>query len=84
LRHVTELTGAIDPAAKRRSAAPIACEFFNVVTRKAGIDRLAAAAVVKAWSAAMTVDAAAIQDLDDAMRARSASTNYHSGMRCCG
>jgi predicted nucleic acid-binding protein len=45
------------------------CEFFNVVTRKAGVERIAAAAIVEAWGAAMTVEAAAIQDLDAAMRA---------------
>jgi len=45
------------------------CEFFAVVTRKSGIQPLAAAAFVEAWGAAMTVEAATAQDLEAAMRA---------------
>jgi len=44
-------------------------EFFNVVTRKAGIDILAAAEFIEVWGDAMTVEAAAMQDIHTAMRA---------------
>jgi predicted nucleic acid-binding protein len=44
------------------------CEFFNVITRKAGVDANAAAALISAWSAAMTVEYASLDDLDTAMR----------------
>jgi hypothetical protein len=44
-------------------------EFFNVVTRKAGVDRAAAAELVGHWSAAMAVENATLQDLAHAMRA---------------
>jgi predicted nucleic acid-binding protein len=45
------------------------CEFFNVITRKAGVDAAAAAELVAAWSAAMAVESARLEDLDAAMRA---------------
>ena len=45
------------------------CEFFTVVTRKAGVDRLAAAELVETWSAALVVENATLQDLADATRA---------------
>jgi predicted nucleic acid-binding protein len=45
------------------------CEFFHVITRKAGVDAVAAAQLVTAWSAAMAVEAARPEDLDAAMRA---------------
>lgn len=45
------------------------CEFFNVVTRKAGVERTAASELVDTWSTAMTVEYATLQDLAHAMRA---------------
>lgn len=45
------------------------CEFFNVVTRKAGVDRAAAAELVETWSAAMATEGATLQDFREAMRA---------------
>lgn len=45
------------------------CEFFNVVTRKTAVTRIAAAELVSAWSAAMTVEPATPDDLSAAMRA---------------
>ncbi len=45
------------------------CEFFNVITRKAGVASAAAAELVGAWSAAMTVKSAIQDDLAAAMRA---------------
>ena len=45
------------------------CEFFNVITRKAGVEAAAAAELVVAWSAAMRVEGARAEDLDAAMRA---------------
>jgi predicted nucleic acid-binding protein len=45
------------------------CEFFNVITRKAGVDATAAAELVAAWSAAVVVEPARLEDLDAAMRA---------------
>jgi predicted nucleic acid-binding protein len=44
-------------------------EFFNVVTRKAGVDALAAAAIIEVWGEAMTVEAAVMEDLHTAIRA---------------
>lgn len=44
-------------------------EFFNVVTRKAGVDSAAAAALVETWSRAMPVEPARLSDLISAMRA---------------
>lgn len=45
------------------------CEFFNVVTRKAAVDRAAAAELIETWSAAMATESATFQDLREAMRA---------------
>lgn len=45
------------------------CEFFNVVTRKSGIEPGAAAAFVDGWRSVMLVEAATPADLDEAMRA---------------
>ena len=45
------------------------CEFFAVVTRKLGVDRIAATELVATWSDAMVVEAPTLQDLSDAMRA---------------
>ena len=45
------------------------CDFFNVVTRKSGVEPAAAAELVVAWSAAMRIECAQPQDLDAAMRA---------------
>jgi predicted nucleic acid-binding protein len=45
------------------------CEFFNIITRKAGVDASAAAELVAAWSAAMAVECPRLEDLDGAMRA---------------
>jgi predicted nucleic acid-binding protein len=45
------------------------CEFFNVVTRKAGVDRAAAADLVETWSKAMAVENATLRDLGQAIRA---------------
>jgi len=45
------------------------CEFFNVVTRKSGIETAAAAAFVDGWRAVVLVEAATVDDLGDAMRA---------------
>jgi predicted nucleic acid-binding protein len=45
------------------------CEFFNVVTRKSGIEAGAAAAFVDGWRAVMLVEAATPADLGEAMRA---------------
>jgi predicted nucleic acid-binding protein len=45
------------------------CEFFSVVTRKAGIEAGAAAAFVQGWRSVMLVEAATIVDLGEAMRA---------------
>ena len=45
------------------------CEFFNVVTRKAGIEAAAAGELVTAWSAATRVEAARLEDLVEAIRA---------------
>ncbi len=45
------------------------CEFFNVVTRKSGIETGAAAAFVDGWRAVMLVEAATPADLGEAMRA---------------
>jgi predicted nucleic acid-binding protein len=44
------------------------CEFFNVVTRKAGIDAAAAAEFVETWRTAMSVESATFPDLAAAMR----------------
>ena len=44
------------------------CEFFNVVTRKAGIQPAAAAEFVDTWSVAMAVESATFPDLATAMR----------------
>lgn len=44
------------------------CEFFNVVTRKAGIDAAAAAEFVETWRSAMSVESATFPDLAVAMR----------------
>jgi len=44
------------------------CEFFNVVTKKAGIDAAAAAEFVDTWGAAMTVESATLPDLATAIR----------------
>lgn len=45
------------------------CEFFNVVTRKAGVDRAAAADLVETWSAAVATEGATLQDFREARRA---------------
>lgn len=45
------------------------CEFFNVVTRKSGIEIDAAAAFVDGWLSVMLVEAATAADLGEAMRA---------------
>src|SRR5947207_2996802 len=45
------------------------CEFFNVITRKSGVEAAAAAELVSAWSASMAVEAARSEDLAAAMRA---------------
>jgi predicted nucleic acid-binding protein len=45
------------------------CEFFSVVTRKAGIEADAAAAFVGGWRSVMLVEAATPGDLDEAIRA---------------
>ena len=45
------------------------CEFFSVVTRKAGISPSAAAAFIEGWCAVTTVEAAGAADLGEAMRA---------------
>jgi predicted nucleic acid-binding protein len=45
------------------------CEFFNVVTRKAGIEAGTAAAFVEGWRSVMLVEAATPADLDEAIRA---------------
>jgi predicted nucleic acid-binding protein len=44
------------------------CEFFNVITRKAGVEPAAAGELVGAWSAAMTVETACLGDLETAIR----------------
>jgi predicted nucleic acid-binding protein len=44
------------------------CEFFNVITRKAGVAAAAAAEFVETWSAAMAVENATFPDLATAMR----------------
>ena len=44
------------------------CEFFNVATRKVGLNTLAAAEVVARWQAAVPVEPASDSDLRDAMR----------------
>ena len=54
------------------------CEFFNVVTRKSGIDAGAAAAFVDGWRAVMLVEAATPTDLGEAMRA---AAMYRIGFR---
>jgi predicted nucleic acid-binding protein len=45
------------------------CEFYSVVTRKAGVDPVAAGELVAAWSEATSVEAARLEDLAAAMRA---------------
>jgi predicted nucleic acid-binding protein len=45
------------------------CEFYNVVTRKTGVSKTAAAALIAAWSGAVSVVAAVPRDLATAMRA---------------
>jgi predicted nucleic acid-binding protein len=45
------------------------CEFFNVVTRKSGIEPSAAAAFVEGWRAVLPIEASTEADLADAMRA---------------
>ena len=45
------------------------CEFFSVVTRKAGIETGAAAAFVNGWRSVMLVEAATPADLGEAIRA---------------
>jgi predicted nucleic acid-binding protein len=45
------------------------CEFFNVITRKSGIETGAAAAFVDGWRSVMLVEAATPADLGEAMRA---------------
>jgi predicted nucleic acid-binding protein len=45
------------------------CEFYNVITRKAGVEASEAAALVAAWSAAMAIEYPRLEDLDAAMRA---------------
>src|SRR5213080_4644937 len=59
------------------------CEFFNVVTRKAGIQPAAAAEFVDTWSAAMPVENATLPDLP-LLCAGCASTGCRFGMRCSG
>src|SRR5207248_2389563 len=44
------------------------CEFFNVVTKKAGIEPRAAAEFVETWSAAMGLENATLADLTMGMR----------------
>lgn len=44
-------------------------EFFNVVTRKAGMSAAEAAAFVEGWRAVVVVEASTAADLDSAMRA---------------
>ncbi|HYU13694.1 MAG TPA: PIN domain-containing protein [Stellaceae bacterium] len=45
------------------------CEFFNVATRKIGLDAAAAAEVVARWEAAVPVEPASGDDLRNAIRA---------------
>ena len=45
------------------------CEFYNVATRKIGVDPRAAAAFVDGWNAVITVEPAISADLVSAMRA---------------
>jgi predicted nucleic acid-binding protein len=45
------------------------CEFFNVATRKIGLDAAAAAEVVARWQAAVPVEPASGDDLRNAIRA---------------
>lgn len=45
------------------------CEFFNVSTRKVGIEPAAAAEFVDGWRAVFTVEPASAEDLRDAIRA---------------
>ena len=45
------------------------CEFFNVVTRKIGLDRAAAAEVVARWQTAVPVEPVSAEDLTNAIRA---------------
>jgi predicted nucleic acid-binding protein len=45
------------------------CEFYNVITQKAGVEASETAALVAAWSAAMAIEYARVEDLDAAMRA---------------
>jgi predicted nucleic acid-binding protein len=45
------------------------CEFFNVATRKVGIEPRAASVFVEAWQAVIPVEPCNVGDLVDAMRA---------------
>ena len=45
------------------------CEFFNIVTRKIGLDVSIAAEVVVRWQAAVPIEPASNDDLRNAMRA---------------
>ena len=45
------------------------CEFFNIVTRKIGLDVSIAAEVVVRWQAAVPIEPASDDDLRNAMRA---------------
>ena len=45
------------------------CEFYNVLTRKLGVDPQVAAAFVDGWHATLPVETPATADLTDAMRA---------------
>lgn len=45
------------------------CEFYYVVTRKAGVEPAAAGQLVAAWSAATRVEAARLADFVEAIRA---------------
>jgi predicted nucleic acid-binding protein len=66
--HVADLLGR---AMRRQSCIQTLqsfCEFFNVVTRKAGIDAAAAAEFVETWRSAMAVESATFPDLAAAMR----------------
>jgi predicted nucleic acid-binding protein len=45
------------------------CEFFNVATRKIGVDPQVAAAFVDGWHATLPVETPVALDLTDAMRA---------------
>src|SRR5437667_9747544 len=59
------------------------CEFFNVVTRKSGVEPGAAAAFIEGWRAVLAVEAATGADLAEAIRGVQ-EHRLHSGMRCSG